>query len=106
MYDGPFRPTGPTVLVGITSVQAPTNDGTGQTSYRVRAMLSTQQYLTWAPFTTVNPNVPVTAPTAGVPSTNTLGFAGLSTETVVLPMNCWLRADAAAAFEVTPGEGL
>ena len=106
MYDGAFTPKGPTVLVGVNAVLAPTSDGTAATSYRVRNILSTAQYLAWYPKTVMPPAFTVTAPTAATPSTNTMGFAAGSTETVVFPANCWFKADAISAFEVTPGEGV
>ena len=106
MYDGAFTPKGPTVLVGVNAVQVPTSDGTAATSYRVRNILSTAQYLTWYPKTNTPPNITATAPTASTPAPFTMGFAGSSTETVVFPANCWLKADTVAAFEVTPGEGV
>jgi hypothetical protein len=108
MYDGPFHPTGPTVLVGTTAVLVATSDGGMPTSYRVNNILSTRQYLSWVPQATTSapPAITVLAPSANIPSANTMGFAGLSVETVVLPPNCWVKADALAAFEITAGEGL
>jgi hypothetical protein len=108
VYDGAFKPSGATVLIGTSPLQVLNNDGTSPTSYRVRAMLTTQQYLGWMPGGVSGnpPFVSVVAPVAGTPSTNVMGFAGLATETVVLPQNCFMRADANGAFEVTPGEGL
>ena len=106
MYDGAFMPKGPTVLVGVNAVQAPNTDGTSPTSCRVRNILSTAQYLTWAPRTNSVPTITATAPSASTPAVNTMGFAAGSTETVIFPPNCWFKADAAAAFEVTPGEGV
>ena len=95
------------MLVGTSPVQVLNNDGTSSTSYRVRALLTTAQYLGWMPGGASGnpPFVPTTAPAAGLPATNVMGFAGLATETVVLPQNCFMRADAIGAFEVTPGEG-
>ena len=106
MYDGAFTPKGPTVLVGVNAVLVLNSDGTPPTSYRVRNIISTGQYLSWYPRTANAPNITVTAPTAQTPAAFTMGFAAGSTETVVLPPNCWLKADAVAAFEVTPGEGV
>ena len=108
MYDGAFTPKGPTVLVGTTVVPVPTNDGTPATSYRVRALLTTQQYLAWSPPRSdgTAPTINLVTPVANVPSVNTMGFAGLATETVVLPQGCYMKADAVGAFEVTPGEGI
>ena len=106
-YDGAFTPKGPTVLVGVNPVQAPTTDGTTATSYRIRALLATSQYMAWAAPTVAVPAIALVAPTAGVPSSpNTIGFLTGTTETLVLPAGCWMRADAPAAFEVTPGEGV
>ena len=108
MYDGAFKPSGATVLIGTSPLQVLNNDGTSPTSYRIRAMLVTQQYLGWMPggLSGNPPFVPTTAPVAGTPTPNVMGFAGFSTETVVLPQGCWMRADAIGAFEVTPGEGV
>lgn len=104
-----FSPFGPTVLVGTSSVQVQSSNNTSPTSYRVRNLLSTQQYLSWTapqPGDAVQ-SITVTAPTAGNPSANTLGLLPLSVEVFGgLPANAWFEASAAGAFEITPGEGV
>jgi len=109
--NGPFTPFGPTVLVGTSEVQvSSTTRNTGPTSYRVRNLLSTAQYFSWAPAAPLGaaaPSITVTAPTAGVPSANTIGMNGNGVEVFGgLPPNAYFKANAAAAFEITPGEGL
>jgi hypothetical protein len=53
------------------------------------------------------PSITVTAPTAGNPSANTIGMLPYTVEIFgTLPPNAYFKADAAGAFEVTPGEGL
>jgi hypothetical protein len=109
-FYGPFCPKGPTVLVGTSSVQVTTSDNSNPSSYRVRNLLTTAQYLSWAPPAPGGAPVTVaaaTAPTAGSPSANTLGMAGSATEVFGnLPAQAWFIANASANFEVTPGEGL
>lgn len=111
MNNGAFTPFGATVLVGTTEVQVSSGSrNTGPTSYRVRNLQSTQQYLSWAPAAPLGgaaPSITVTAPTAGVPSANTLGLNGNGVEVFGgLPPNAFFKASAAACFEITPGEGL
>lgn len=105
-YDGAFQPIGATVLVGVSPVKAPANDGSETQSYRISSLSTSRQYLTWHPETTQQPTLSIAVPANGVPSPNTIGMAAGATETFVLPNNCWFRADAAGAFEVTPGQGL
>ena len=106
MITSAFSPTGPTYLVGTSVVQV-TSTG-NNTTYRVRALLTTSQYFTYAaPSGPTTPSITVTAPTAGVPSTFTVGLLPSTVEVFGgLPPNAWFKADAAAAFEITPGEGL
>lgn len=108
-YNSPFSPFGPTALVGVTPVQVYSSSNTQPTSYRVRNLLSTPQYFSWKAQQPENPTptITVTAPTAGVPSANTIGMLPNSVEVFGgLPGNAWFEADAAAAFEITAGEGL
>ena len=108
-YNSPFSPFGPTYLVGTSSVQVQSSNGNQPTSYRVKNMLGTTQYFSWLPPQPNNAtqNVTVTAPTAGNPSANTIGMLPYSVEIFGgLPGNAWFEADAAGAFEITPGEGL
>ena len=109
-YDSAFSPMGPTVLVGTSSVQVKTTNNEGNTSYRVRNLLATQQYFSWAAPLPSDAAVTVPAivtPVAGTPSPKTIGMFPYSVETFSgLPANAWFLANAAGAFEVTPGEGL
>ena len=108
-FTSAFSPFGSTVLVGTTAVQVSTSNNTDPTNYRVKNMLSTTQYFT---FKAPQPNnatqtITVTAPIAGTPSAQTIGMLPYSVEIFGgLPANSWFKADAAAAFEITPGEGL
>ncbi len=111
MNNGAFTPFGATVLVGTSEVQVSSGPrNTGPTAYRIRNVSSTAQYISWAPAAPLGgaaPSISVAAPTAGVPSANTLGLLANSVEVVGgLPPNAYFKADAAGAFEVTPGEGL
>lgn len=110
MNNGAFVPFGPTVLVGTSEVQVTSTRNTRPSSYRVRNLLSTPQYLSWAPAPPLGgaaPSITVTAPSAGVPSPNTLGLNGNGVEVFGgLPSNAFFKANAAACFEITPGEGL
>jgi hypothetical protein len=108
-YNSPFSPFGPTVLVGTSSVQVSSSNNDQPTSYRVKNMLSTTQYFSWKPPQPGDAvqSITVTAPTAGNPSANTIGMLPYSVEIFGgLPGNAWFEADAAGAFEITPGEGL
>ena len=109
MNNGAFVPFGQTYLVGTSSVQVLSQGNQGATSYRIKAMLTTPQYLRWAPPDPTGTAITVgsvTAPTAGSPSTNTIGFLAGSIEIMSFPANAWFKADAVGAFEITPGEGL
>lgn len=111
MNNGAFTPFGPTVLVGTSEVQASSGSrNTGPTAYRIRNTSASAQYISWsyAPPNGATPTIAApTAPTAGVPSANTLGFLPNSVEVIGgIPANAFFRASAVGAFEVTPGEGL
>lgn len=105
-WDAPFAPKGPTYLVGTQPVQVLVTDGSLTVSYRISSLSTSRQYITWLPFTAAQPTIPIATPTAVAPQANTIGMAAGATETFNLPANAWFRADAAGAFEVTPGEGL
>lgn len=109
MYNSPFTPFGPTYLVGTSPVQVASKNNDNPSSYRIRNTSASVQYITWAYAAPGNPTptITVTAPTAGNPSTATLGFLPSSVEVIGgIPPNAWFKADAVGAFEVTPGEGL
>ena len=107
-YDSTFTPKGPTYLVGITPIQAsPYNPNEASTSYRVRCLATA--YLAWVTNNDVGAPPPVitaTAPSAGVSQANTMGMTIGGVETFTLPPNAWFISSVAAAFEVTPGEGV
>lgn len=102
-----FVPTGPTFLVGTTSVQVKTGDNCYAISYRIRNSANVDAYLSWAP---ANPKgLAVTVPSAQAPAPiayNTIGISSGSTEVISLPPNVWLIANVAGGFEVTPGYGV
>jgi hypothetical protein len=106
MSSGPFNPNGQlTYLVGTSAVQVPTpiSGGVPVTSYRIRNLLSTTQYIAWGATNAVT----VTVPTAGTPQANTIGMIGPSVEVFGnLPASAWFIANAVGAFEVTPGDGM
>ena len=107
-YDSTFTPKGPTYLIGISAVQAnASNPSEASTSYRVRCLATA--YLEWVTNNDVGappPVLTVTAPSAGVPQTNTMGMTIGGVETFTLPPNAWFQSSVAAAFEITPGEGV
>ena len=108
MNNSAFAPFGPTYLIGTTAVQVLSTNNNGSTSYRVRSLLATTQYLSWAPAGVANaaPTITVTAPGAS-PSPYTLGITPGTVEVFGnLPPNGFFKADIAAAFEIPPGEGL
>jgi hypothetical protein len=94
-----FMPSGPTVLVGASAVQANATSGSA-VNYRVRCLVSA--YLTWggAGISAAG------APSAGSPVTNTIGMTAGGIETFTFPANSSFISSVAASFEVTPGEGL
>lgn len=104
-----FTPRGSTVLITTSSVQVLTDDNVNAVSYRVRNILNTPAYLAWAAADPTGAAVTVgstTAPSAGSPAYNVIGMFAESVEVFTLPPKVWLKASAANAFEVTPGEGL
>jgi hypothetical protein len=98
-----FQPQGPLTLLGLTpiQIQPATGDGSRASNYRFHCLVA--GYFTWA---STNLVVPAGAPTAGVPSVNTIGMAAGATEKFTLPVGSWLVSSVAAAFEVSVGEGL
>lgn len=103
----PFLPYDQTYLVGVAVVacvpkagSAPSSPAPGTVySYRVRCLVT-------AYFTMGGSGVAsVGAPTAGVPSAYTVGMNAGGIETIRSPFQYFI-ASVAAAFEVTPGEGL
>jgi hypothetical protein len=53
-----------------------------------------------------NTTIAAVAPSAGVPSPNTLGMAVGTVEKFTLGPNMYFISSNAAGFEVTPGEGV
>ena len=108
-YNSAFSPFGPTYLVGTSSVQVKASNNNNPTSYRVKAMLTTTQYFTYAPPAPSDASVTcpvVSAPSAGVSSV-AIGMLPGSVEVFSgIPANAWFLANAVGAFEITPGEGL
>jgi len=106
--DSAFSVWGSTVLVGTTAVQVATSNNQGPTSYRVRCLVA--GYFSWAPVIAGTNTVPTilapAAPTAGVPSVNTIGMSLGGVEVFMLPPNAFFVSNNAAGFEVTPGEGI
>jgi hypothetical protein len=108
MYNSAFSPFGPTYLVGVSAVQVKSSNNFYPTGYRIVNLTSSLVRVSWQPqepFDATSTPV-VTAPSAGVPSFNTLSipangvgvFAGI-------PPNAWFIASA-ASVEITPGEGI
>jgi hypothetical protein len=109
MYNSAFAPFGATYLVGTSPVQVITNNNMYPTGYRIVNLTENIVRVAWQPQEPNNATVTpvVTAPTAGVPSANTLaipanGVAVFSS----IPPNAWFIASAATSLEITPGEGI
>jgi hypothetical protein len=109
MYNSAFAPFGATYLVGTSPVQVITNNNMYPTGYRIVNLTANLVRVAWQPQEPNNATVTpvVTAPTAGVPSANTLaipanGVAVFSS----IPPNAWFIASAATSLEITPGEGI
>ena len=109
MYNSAFAPFGATYLVGTSPVQVISNNNMYPTGYRIVNLTANIVRVSWQPQepndATVTPVV--TAPTAGVPSANTLaipanGVAVFSS----IPPNAWFIASAVASLEITSGEGI
>ena len=105
-YDSTFTPFGPTVQVGLAPVQAPCTPGfPDNTSYRISNITASLAYIGWLPRGAKPASVNTAAPGLNTPAANVLGLQANSVETFCLPPEAWFQASAAAAFEVTPGEG-
>lgn len=98
--DHPFAAGGPTYLIGVTATQILPVAGQ---SYRIVNLLATVHYIAWGPTNAVT----VAAPTAGNPQANTLALGPNAERTITMPNpgSFWI-ADIAAAFAVTPGDGV
>lgn len=104
-----FSPFGPTYVVGQSPVQVNATQNMNTTSYRIRNLQTTQQYISWqsAPPNGGIPVMTVVAPVQGTPQPQTLGLLGTSVEVFSnLPPNAFFCSTGAANFEVTPGEGI
>lgn len=99
--DSTFAVWGPVNLIGTTPVQVLTTNGQSPTSYRVRCLVT--GYLSWSPNSGV---ITPVAPTAGVPSANTVGMTAGTVETFALTPNAFFQSSNAAGFEISPGEGM
>jgi hypothetical protein len=109
MYNSAFAPFGPTYLVGTSPVQVITNNNMYPTGYRIVNLTANIVRVAWQPQEPNNATVTpvVTAPTAGVPSANTLAIpaSGVAVFSSI-PPNAWFIASAATSLEITPGEGI
>jgi hypothetical protein len=108
MYNSAFTPFGPTYLVGTSAVQVKTSNNFYPSGYRIVNLTSSIIRISWQPQepndATVTPVV--TAPSAGVPSANTLAIPANAVGVFAgIPPNAWFIASA-ASVEITPGEGL
>jgi hypothetical protein len=76
MYNSAFSPFGPTYLVGVSAVQVKSSNNFYPTGYRIVNLTSSLVRVSYQPQepndATVTPVV--TAPSAGVPSANTLAL--------------------------------
>ena len=109
MYNSPFTPFGPTYLVGVSAVQVKTSNNGYPTSYRIVNLTSSLIRVAYQPQepndATVTPVV--TAPSAGVPSFNTLAIPANGVSVIGgLPPNAWFISSSASSAEITPGEGI
>ena len=93
-----FSPAGPSVLVGVTAVQVPCTAGSGVTGFSFRVRCLVAAYLTWGSTSGVT--------AVGGPGVNTLGMAAGGVETFAFPAASWFIANVAAAFEISPGDGM
>lgn len=102
--DTTFRPISPLTFVGATAVQIiaqGANTGAAGT-FRVRNISSSVQYFTWGSTSAVTS---AGAPTAGVPSSNTVGLLPNSVESFEIPVYSWFIASSSTGFEFTAGIG-
>lgn len=108
MYNSAFSPFGPTYLVGVSAVQVKSSNNFYPTGYRIVNLTSSLVRVSYQPQepndATVTPVV--TAPSAGVPSANTLAIPANGVAVFSgIPPNAWFIASA-ASVEITPGEGI
>lgn len=108
MYNSAFSPFGPTYLVGVSAVQVKSSNNFYPTGYRIVNLTSSLVRVSYQPQepndATVTPEV--TAPSAGVPSANTLAIPANGVAVFSgIPPNAWFIASA-ASVEITPGEGI
>jgi hypothetical protein len=104
-----FTPKGKTYLVSTSDVQVQTQDNVTAISYRIMNVTSGTVYLRFKPADPLGASISVgtvTAPTAGNPSQDTVGFLAGSIEVISMPPNVWLKSDTANALLVTPGVGI
>ena len=108
MYNSAFTPFGSTYLVGVTAVQVKSSNNMYPTGYRIVNLTSSLVRISWQPqepFDGTSTPV-VTAPSAGVPSANTLAIPANGVAVFAgIPPNAWFIASA-ASVEITPGEGI
>lgn len=108
MYNSAFSPFGPTYLVGTSAVQVKSSNNMYPTGYRFVNLTSSLVRVSWQPqepFDGTSTPV-VTAPSAGVPSANTLAIPANGVAVFAsIPPNAWFIASA-ASVEITPGEGI
>lgn len=97
--DTTFRPTGPTVLVGVVATQVGDDLSSGCSTFRVRCV--TAGYLSWGTSAVTAKG----APAAGAPVANTIGMAAGGVGYFELPYNVYFISSVADGFEVTPGQG-
>ena len=108
MYNSAFSPFGPTYLVGTSAVQVKSNNNMYPTGYRFVNLTSSLVRISWQPQEPNDAAVTpvVTAPSAGVPSANTLAIPANGVAVFAgIPPNAWFIASA-ASVEITPGEGI
>jgi hypothetical protein len=108
MYNSAFSPFGPTYLVGLTAVQVKSSNNFYPTGYRIVNLTSSLIRVSWQPQEPNDASVTpvVTAPSAGVPSANTLTIPANGVAVFAgIPPNAWFIASA-ASVEITPGEGI
>jgi len=108
MYNSAFTPFGSTYLVGVTAVQVKSSNNMYPTGYRIVNLTSSLVRISWQPqepFDGTSTPV-VTAPSAGVPSANTLAIPANGVAVFAgIPPNAWFISSA-ASVEITPGEGI
>jgi hypothetical protein len=107
-YNSAFAPFGPTYLVGTTPVQVKSKNNVYPTGYRFVNLTNNLVRVGWQPQEPKDAAVVpvVTAPTAsGVLNVLTIPANGVAVFSSI-PPNAWFIADADAALEITPGEGI